>query len=321
MITTTNNGSYPWADSEAGADLRRAVEQGLADDAVRALKDRVTRQVIDEQLAAGIDLPSDGLVLQDDPLRPLAALSGIRRGEIRDRFPGTRRSYASATAVAELSFSSPASVEDFLFAAGDGKVPVKVVMTGPFSIGKVVEDETYGDPMALTMALAIAMNQELRALQAAGATFIQVNEPALALHPGECPVFTRIWEVLGRGVSATLALHLPARDLTELYPALKRLKRLGCLSLDATPGMAGLELLAADPPPEPTRLSLGLVDGGSAGVESAADIVERLRPLIAGLPPERVLIGTASDLGSLPRTTAAAKLRSLVEAARSLARG
>ena len=61
-------------------------------------------------------------------------------------------------------------------------------------------------------------------------------------------------------------------------------------------------------------LGLGLVDGTSARVEEAGEIVALLRST-AGLPPrEQIVLGTASDLGGLPAETAFAKLRALSEA-------
>jgi hypothetical protein len=51
--------------------------------------------------------------------------------------------------------------------------------------------------MALGMALATALNQELRALQAAGCSFVQVDEPDLLAHPEAFPIFTRIWRCSG----------------------------------------------------------------------------------------------------------------------------
>ncbi len=182
----------------------------------------------------------------------------------------------------------------------------------------MTEDKAYGDPSALAMALAIALNQELRALQAAGATFLQIDEPALLERREEFPIFTRVWEVLGRGIGATLCLHLEGGGIEVLYPGIARLKRLGCLSLDAVAGRGSLALLESTPWPEALRIGLGVVDGRTESVESPEAIAAMVRSL-RGLPPhDRVILGTASDLGLLTHAAAAEKLGCLAKAARML---
>ncbi len=325
-MIATNNGSFPWKEMPTGRDLREVLERPdgrTADpDRVRLLQDSVTRQIIDEQASAGLDLITDGLVRRGNPMEPFArCLGGLRIGEGRIRYPGRSDLVAQPVAESEIQWKEPVLVEDYLFASRGAPRPVKVVLTGPYTIAHLAEDRVYGDPSSLAMAMAIALNHELRALQAAGATMIQIDEPALLERKGDFPIFTRIWEVLGRGVSATLALHLEGGGIDGLYPGLTRLKRLGCLSLDVISGPESLALFGEHPLPAPITLGLGLVGGRAPEIETPEAIVALVRAA-PGLPPEdRLLLGTASDLGDLPRDAAAAKLRSLSRAARLLERG
>ena len=301
-MIVTNNGSFPLESPAGGGTAPADV-------------DRRIRAAIEAQVAAGCRLVTDGLVRGRDPVVPLAgALRGLETDGRRGTFPDGTACLVPVIA-AELSWARPFLVEDFLFASRGTEVPLKVVLPGPYSLARIADDRAYHDPMALAMALATALNQELRALQTAGAGFIQVNEPALLKHREDFPLFTRIWEVLGRGIGAVLCLHLQGGDVRGLHPGLGRLKRLGCLSLDCVAGPANLELLSEAPFPEGPRLSLGLVDGGSTRVESPEEIAAALSRA-AGLPArERILLGNASDLGDLAPAIAAAKLQALVRAA------
>ncbi len=322
-MIATNNGSFPWRGSAPGADLeeamRRSRARGTPADDLRTLQDRVTRETIDEQARAGLDLITDGLVRRSDPVSYLAEpIEGVSLGEERPGFPGSGAAYRVPIVASEVSWKGPILCEDFLFASRGAPRPLKVVLTGPYTLARVAEDRAYGDPMALAMGLATVLNQELRALQDAGARFLQVNEPAILAHKEDFPIFTRIWEVLGRGLAATLCLHLEGGDVGGLYPGIARLKRLGCLSLDCVAGPTSFELLREVPLPESLRLGLGLVDGATAEVESTEALVETLRG-VPGLPPhDRILLGTASDLGGLGPAAATEKLRSLARAARTL---
>jgi 5-methyltetrahydropteroyltriglutamate--homocysteine methyltransferase len=325
-VIATNNGGFPWKGTAAGRDLEEALErqrQGeIAPEELRAAQDRAIRGAIEAQARAGLDLLTDGLVKRRDPASAVAVqLGGVEPGAIRHDEALPWKRFTQPVVVSEVSWRGPILAEDFLFASEGSPRPVKVVITGPYTLARLCEDRVYGDPMALAMALAFALNQELRSLQQSGATFLQIDEPALIRSRDEFPLFTRIWEVVGRGVTATLCLHLEGGGIADLYPGITRLKRLGCLSLDCVAGRASLDRLSEAPFPEGLRLGLGVVDGRLETVESPETIADSLRP-VRGLPPhDRLLLGTASDLGGLSAEVAAAKLRALSQSARILAGG
>ncbi len=302
-MIATNNGSFPW---------RRPVGDAAPDG---AFLDRIAREVIDLQVRAGIDLVTDGLVRRGDPVTQIAAhLEGITLGEARSGFPGSGATYRHPVVTKEIAWKGPILVEDLLFARDGCPKAVKAVLTGPYTLAILAEDHAYGDRMALAMGLAIALNQELRALQAAGVSWMQIDEPALLQSREDFPLFTRLWEVLGRGIGASLCLHLEGSDISRLYPGIARLKRISCLSLDCVAGRASLGLLADAPFPDSLKLSLGLVDGRGTRVEDPGEIVAVLQAA-RGLPGgDRILLGTASDLGGLPVDVAFAKLQSLARA-------
>ncbi len=302
-MIATNNGSFPWRTPDTTDRLDGAA------------LDRVTRETIDAQIRAGLDLVTDGLVRRRDPVSHVAgSLKGVAPGEERPDLPGSGGAYRVPVVHSEVAWTKPIVTEDFLFAKGGSARPVKPVLLGPYTLSRVAEDHAYDDPMALAVGFAIALNLELKALQAAGATWIQVDEPAILLAKEDFPTFTRLWEVLGRGVTLRLCLNLEGGDIQGLYPGIARLKRLGCLSLDCVRGRASLDLLRDAPFPETLMLGLGVVDGRTESAESPEAIASLLRS-VPGLPPgDRIVLGTASDLGRLPPEAAFAKLRALARA-------
>jgi 5-methyltetrahydropteroyltriglutamate--homocysteine methyltransferase len=220
---------------------------------------------------------------------------------------------------AEVAWTGALVAEDYLFAAQGAGRPVKPVLTGPHALATLAEDHAYGDPMALALALAAALNQELRALQAAGASVIQIDEPAIAHRAPEFPLFTRVWELLGRGIQATLVLHLEGADVRGIWPGALRLKRLGCLSVDCVTVPSNLEVLASEAPPPGLALGLGLVGATDGGGETAEAVAGRVRGAAALLAAERLVLGTGPDLGRLDAPAAAARLRALDGARRLIA--
>jgi hypothetical protein len=309
-----NGGSFPWRGTPLESEFEAARRQ--ADPAAaRAVRDRLTRQAIAAQAGAGLDRFPDGLARREEPVAEVAArLRNVEAGPWREGYPGGGR-YRVPIVRGEVSWTEPILVEDYLFAADGAPAPITVVLTGPFSVAQLAEDHAYGDPMGLAMALATALNQELRGLQQNGAAFIQVDEPLLLAQPDAFPIFTRVWEVLGRGVRATLALHLEGGLLAPVAAGASRLKRLGCLSVDCVSHPDNLAAAIAAPLPETTLLALGMA--GRAPIDADA-VVARLRA--AGpLPPDaRLALTTACDLGGLAPGEATARLMALAGARRAL---
>jgi len=319
-VKAVRNGSFPTGDSAVGRELDRALRArpsgALPDAALRALQDRATREAIDLQVEAGLDLVTDGLLRHRDPIAAVAgALHGIRIGEASIPCPGRGTECRVPIVEAEIAWPGPLVTEDYLFAVQGTPRPVKPVLPGPFTLAIIAEDHAYGDPMAVALGFAAALNKELRSLAGAGAPIIQIDEPALLVHKEQFPTFTRIWEVLGRGVSSTLSLHLDGGDLEGIYPGVTRLKRLGGLGIDLLAGRGTADLLAVSPWPADLTVILGVVDGGNERVESVQEIRDRVRA-IQGLPGrDRIAIGPATGLGGLTRDAAVAKARNLAAAA------
>ncbi|HYV84716.1 MAG TPA: hypothetical protein VFB49_02295 [Patescibacteria group bacterium] len=322
-MITSNNGGFPWRGLPGSDELVEAMAKGDRDgtaaDGLRELQDRVSRLAIEAQIAAGCDLVTDGLTRSRDPMSEIVAgIEGLEAGPAREGFPGGGGGYRVPLVRRELAWKSPIFGEHFLFGSQGHEGRLKVVLTGPYTIAVLAEDDAYGEPMALAMALATALNQELRSLQGAGVPCIQVDEPALLGRPEDFPVFTRIWEVLGRGVQTRLALHLEGGPVGTLIAGAGRLKRLGCLSVDCVTVPGNLAALGGAPVPDGVVLGLGLVSGNTADVEDPATIAARVRST-SGLPPaERLQLGTGTSLAALPLATAVAKLKTLDGARRLL---
>jgi len=317
-MRVTNNGSFPWRGTPLGEELERlrpAPGSAGTPEAWREARDRVAKQAVAAQVQAGCDLVTDGLARREEPVAEVVArLEGIEAGA--DKRGGDGRTFRVPIVRREVAWKEPLLVEDYLFAATGSEARVKVVLTGPFTVAQRAEDRAYDDPMALAMALATALNQELRALQAAGCGFVQVDEPDLLARADAFPIFTRVWEVLGRGIGMTLAIHLEGGSIAPIAAGLGRLKRLGCLSVDCVSHPDNLDVAAGVPLHEGALLSLGIVPARPGDAGDAAALADRLRGT-PGLPESsRLLIAPAADLGALSFEDAAQRIGTLAEVRR-----
>src|SRR5262249_3890110 len=85
--------------------------------------------------------------------------------------------------VGKVQRTRPVEVRDMQFLRLHTERPAKITLPGPFTMAQQAQNEFYPDVEALTMDLAVAVNAELRDLEAAGADVIQLDEPWLPNGP------------------------------------------------------------------------------------------------------------------------------------------
>ena len=86
---------------------------------------------------------------------------------------------------------------------------MKFSFTGPFSLSRRISGASaYRDPADLVRALARRLNLEARSLAAAGAGFLQIDEPFLAGYPEQAELAVEAVNIVTDGVPVTWALHV-----------------------------------------------------------------------------------------------------------------
>src|SRR5258706_2923061 len=120
MNRPPNHGPFPWGGLPRGPGLLGALAPpaGRETDRLRLLQDRATRESIDEQVAAGLDLVTHGLIRRADPVEPVAPLlPGLRVGENRVRYPGRADPVGQPVAESRIGWNGPILVAELPFAA------------------------------------------------------------------------------------------------------------------------------------------------------------------------------------------------------------
>src|SRR5919199_2695104 len=134
-------------------------------------------------------------------------------------------------------------------------------------------DEHYGDVKALAMDLAVAVNEEIRDLFAAGADVVQIDEPWIQSRPEEAREYAL--EVVDRavqGVRGTTALHScfgyahMVHDRPDGYPILAELNDTAVDQLVIEAAQPDLDLSVLEQLPDKT-IALGVVSLGDLAVE------------------------------------------------------
>ena len=317
MIATAV-GSYPKIPNKPRpARLRNAITRfdrgDITRDDLHAIEDEVTVEALQEQADAGLDLVTDGQIRWDDEQTYIAqSLDGISIDGLI-RWFDTNMYYRQPVIEGPVAWREPITVRDFTFAKERSAKPVKAVLTGPYTLARLSLDEHYKSNEPLALAFAEALNQEAKALQGAGATFIQFNEPAVLKHKDDFPGFSHVCNRLVDGLNVETAVYFYFGDVDGIYPQVLDLP-FDLIGLDFVAGAANEALLHRTPFTK--KLGLGIMNARNTKLEPAEQLVERIRTLGHGLPPDHLHVSPSAGLEFLPREVAQAKLKRLAEAVR-----
>jgi 5-methyltetrahydropteroyltriglutamate--homocysteine methyltransferase len=219
-------------------------------------------------------------------------------------------------------------VEEFTYARSRTQKPIKVTLPGPFTLsGRLTygAGEVYPDRIAVAQAFVPILARELERLVAAGATYIQIDEPSPAIHPEASGEFAALFNTAAAGVQGQvrLAAHLCfgnylGRPLAaRVYrPVLDQALAFGVQDLVlewANREMAELDV-ATDIAAAGRSLGAGVVDVKSYHLESADEVAGRIeRVLAAGVPPDQLTLVPDCGFSQTARWATRPKLRALVE--------
>ncbi|MBI4300010.1 MAG: methylcobamide--CoM methyltransferase [Chloroflexi bacterium] len=317
MITTAV-GNYPKPPAQPGAaNLRQAIarfdEGKITLEELNRVADEVTKDVIREQVEAGLDLVTDGQIRwQDGQTYLTGGIEGFTlTGLIR--YFDTNTYYRQPVAERDLKWKAPITVRDYQFAVANSAKPVKAVLTGPFTLAKLSRDAHYGDSRAFVLALARALNQEAKALAQAGAPVIQFDEPAILKAKAEFGLFQEAGRIVTDGISAKTAVYTYFGDISGLAPHFYKLP-FDIIGLDFTMGPANFDLLKGFPADK--ELGLGIIDARNTKMETVDEIVAAVKRVSAAVPISRINLNPSCGLEFLPRKSARAKLARMVEGAK-----
>ena len=341
-VPTTCIGAYPkppyvprlaWmhGDVEAG----EAEAAAFTAEERRAAFDRATREVVAEQAAIGIDIPTDGEMRRGNYIHyHCSHLQGFEPDTLTLR---TMRNGAWTAEVptftGKVAAGAPFLVRDWQVAQAATEKPVKITVPGPLTIADSTANAHATERRAWCAELADALNVEIRRLAEAGCRHIQVDEPLFARLPDQALDFgveslERCFHGVPGGVTRTMHMccgypdRLDETDYVKADPeAYRRLARaveascVDAVSIEDAHRHNDLSLLDAF---AGTTVILGVVEIASSRVETVGEIAERLRAALDHIDADRLMAAPDCGLIMLGADLARAKLGRLVAAARAV---
>ncbi|WP_254837697.1 methionine synthase [Natronomonas marina] len=318
FLMTTVVGSYPkpkWLNR--AKELAEDDDHDFDDEDLAEALDDAARLITDEHVRAGLDVVVDGEMRRNEMVEYFAdRIDGYEfNGPVK---VWGHNYFDKPSVVEEVGYDEPWLVDEFEFTTGVATRPVKVPITGPYTLASWSFNEQYDTEEELAYELADLVNEEINRLVEAGARYIQIDEPALATTPDDHAIVGECLEHIADGVpeDVRLGLHVCYGDYSRIYPEI----------LDMPVHEYDLELANGDyeqldvfKEPEFTKdLALGVVDVHDSEVESVEEIKENIVRGFEVVPPERLTVSPDCGVKLLPREVAYRKMENMVQAAREV---
>jgi 5-methyltetrahydropteroyltriglutamate--homocysteine methyltransferase len=288
VLPTTVVGSYPVVKGRGISSLfdpyRHAVKIAVAD-----------------QLAAGIDIISDGQVRGDMVNMFTGLIPGIRGDEV----------------IGPVSpASGPITVNDTHYALSEAS-RVKGIITGPTTLSFALHiiTPTYRNRGELALDLSRVLAREAELLEAAGVTILQIDEPILSTGIADIRNAADAIQYTTRGLSIPVCLHV-CGDISSILDELLSFP-VSILDFEFARSPANLSLCREFDFGK-KMVGFGCVDSANPFVEPVSLIRERIGSALTVFSPEQLFIDPDCGLRMLTREAAVHKLGHMVEAVQSV---
>jgi 5-methyltetrahydropteroyltriglutamate--homocysteine methyltransferase len=275
-----------------------------------------------DQERAGLDIITDGEMRRESYSNRFAtALDGVdidNPGIAPDR---SGHPNPVPRVVGPVRRKHPVEVDDLTFLRERTDRTVKITVPGPFTMSQQAQNDHYDDEGALALDYAAAVNEEILDLFAAGADIVQIDEPYMQARPEKARQYGL--EALARaveGVNGTTAVHLCfgyaaiIHERPSGYSFLPELAAAPVEQISIETAQSNLDTSVLESLPGKTII-VGVLDLGSAEVESSEVVAGRIRKALAHVPANRVVVAPDCGMKYLPRDIAFAKMQAMVDGA------
>jgi len=334
LFPTTLVGSYPQPEWLIDRDklgkrfpprLRAKELWRIPEPLLAQAQDDATLLAIRAQEAAGLDIITDGEIRRESYSNRFAtALEGV---DLDNPGKGLDRSGHPITLpriAGKIRRRHPVEVEDLLFLRRNTHKRVKMTVPGPFTMSEQAQNDYYKSGEEAAMDYAVAVNEEIRDLFAAGADVVQIDEPWMQARPEKARQYGL--KALNRaldGIAGTTAVHIcfgyaaVIHEKPSGYSFLPEFAGCSChqVSIEAAQPNLDFSVLTTL---RNKKMMIGCIDLNDMTVETPAVVVARIKRALPHVRKEDVILAPDCGMKYLPREVAYGKMRAMVEAAKIL---
>ena len=331
LFPTSLVGSYPQPDwlidreklaNEMPARIRAQELWRVSAECLEQAQDDATMLAIREQERAGLDIITDGEIRRESYSNRFAtALAGIDLENPGTVVSRTGRKSLVPRVVGEIRRKHSVQVRDVQFLRANTEHPIKITVPGPFTMTQQAQNGFYETEEALAMAYAVAVNEEIKDLFAAGADVVQIDEPYMQAQPDKARLYgvTAVNRAL-EGVIGKTAIHVCfgyaelVHDRPAGYSFLPELAQCAVEQISIETAQSSLDCSVLTQLKGKTII-LGVLDLSTHQIETPEIVAERIRRALPYVSPDLVIVAPDCGMKYLPQNVAFEKLKAMVAGA------
>ena len=287
---------------------------------------------LQQQLAAGIDIVSDGEQTRQHFVTTfIEHLDGVdfaNRATVKIR---NRYEASVPTVVGAVSRPQSVFAKDAKFLRQHTDKPIKWALPGPMTMIDTLSDQYYGSREKLAWEFATLLNQEAKELEAAGVDIIQFDEPAFnvffdevndwgiaalerAIEGLKCDTAVHI--CYGYGIKANTdwkqTLGSEWRQYEAIFPKLQQ-SAIDMVSLECQNSRVPMELIELI---RGKKVMVGAIDVATHQIETPEQVAATLHKALQFVDAKNLYPCTNCGMAPLPRHVAQGKLFALAQGAK-----
>lgn len=285
-------------------------------------QDDATLLAIRAQEQAGLDIITDGEMRRESYSNRFAtALEGVDIDNPGTALDRSGHPNPVPRITGRIRRRHAVETRDVAFLRANTDRQIKITVPGPFTMAQQAQNDFYADEAEMAMDYAVAVNEEIRDLFAAGADIVQIDEPYMQARPEKARQYGL--DAVNRaldGITGTTALHICFGYAAIIharptgYSFLPELCNCRVKQISIETAQSNLDTAVLKQLPDQTII-LGVIDLADMAVESAETVAARIRRALPHIDPERVIVAPDCGMKYLPREVADGKMRAMVEGA------
>jgi 5-methyltetrahydropteroyltriglutamate--homocysteine methyltransferase len=285
-------------------------------------QDDATLIAIRDQERAGLDIITDGEMRRESYSNRFAtALDGVdmeNHGTALDR---SGHPNPVPRVVGRIQRRHAVETRDVAFLRANTDRKIKITVPGPFTMAQQAQNDFYKDEAEMAHDYAIAVNAEIRDLFAAGADYVQVDEPYMQARPDKARAYgLAALDRALEGIEGQTAVHICFGYAAIIharptgYSFLPELCKCRVRQISIETAQSNLDTSVLKNFSDQTII-LGVIDLANHKVETPEIVAGRIRRTLPHIDPARIILAPDCGMKYLPRDVAFGKMRAMVEGA------
>jgi 5-methyltetrahydropteroyltriglutamate--homocysteine methyltransferase len=331
LLPTSLVGSYPQPDwlidreKLAGRFPPRVRARELwrvSPEYLEQAQDDATLLAIRDQERAGLDIITDGEMRRESYSNRFAnALDGVDLDNPGTALDRSGHPNPVPRVVGKIRRRHAVEVRDVAFLRANTDRKIKITVPGPFTMAQQAQNDFYASEAEMALDYAAAVNAEIRDLFAAGADYVQIDEPYMQARPEKARAFgLDALNAALDGISGNTAVHICfgyaaiIHERPNGYSFLPEFHNCNVAQISIETAQSNLDTSVLESLRGKTVI-LGVIDLANPEVESAETVAARIRRALPHVDADKVVVAPDCGMKYLPRATAFGKMRAMVAGA------